>query len=151
MRGRIVIVTGPPGTGKSTAAETAAWASDMEKSICIRTDDFYHYLKKGAIPPHLPESDTQNGVVIEALQAGPQDQRRTGGGDVGTVLRFGKIRGVCDRYNKADRCGNGGYKSVCEKRRKPYPLKILFLPIVRLQIKGRSILRMNRRKNLWKG
>ena len=30
---------------------------------------------------------------------------------------------------------------MCEKRRKPYPLKILFLPIVRLQIKGRSILR----------
>ena len=69
MRGRIVIVTGPPGTGKSTAAETEAWASDMEKSICIRTDDFYHYLKKGAIPPHLPESDAQNGVVIEAFLA----------------------------------------------------------------------------------
>ena len=27
----------------------------------------------------------------------------------------------------------------------------LFLLIVRLRIKGRSILRMNRRKNLWKG
>ena len=33
----------------------------------IRTDDFFHYLKKGAIPPHLPESNAQNGVVIEAF------------------------------------------------------------------------------------
>ena len=29
--------------------------------------DFYHYLSKGAIPPHLPESNEQNLVVIEAF------------------------------------------------------------------------------------
>lgn len=65
--GRITIITGSPGTGKSTVADKAALESDMEKSVCIRTDDFFHYLKKGAIPPHLPESNAQNGVVIEAF------------------------------------------------------------------------------------
>ena len=60
--GRITIITGSPGTGKSTVADKAAMESDMEKSVCIRTDDFFHYLKKGAIPPHLPESIAQRFV-----------------------------------------------------------------------------------------
>ena len=67
QQGRIVIITGSPGTGKSTVADKAAMESDMDKSVCIRTDDFFHYLKKGAIPPYLPESNAQNGVVIEAF------------------------------------------------------------------------------------
>ncbi len=41
--GRITIITGSPGTGKSTVADKAAMESDMEKSVCIRTDDFFHY------------------------------------------------------------------------------------------------------------
>ena len=36
--GRITIITGSPGTGKSTVADKAAMESDMEKSVCIRTD-----------------------------------------------------------------------------------------------------------------
>ena len=42
QQGRIVIITGSPGTGKSTVADKAAMESDMEKSVCIRTDDFFH-------------------------------------------------------------------------------------------------------------
>lgn len=33
----------------------------------MHTDDFYHYLSKGAIPPHLPNSSEQNRIVIEAF------------------------------------------------------------------------------------
>lgn len=66
-RGRIVVITGAPGTGKTTAASIIAKESDREKSVHMHTDDFYHYLSKGAIPPHLPESDEQNQVVIEAF------------------------------------------------------------------------------------
>lgn len=39
----------------------------MDRSVHMHTDDFYHYLSKGAIPPHLPESNAQNAVVIEAF------------------------------------------------------------------------------------
>ena len=66
-QGRIVIITGSPGTGKSTTASLVARGSDMDRSVHMHTDDFYHYLSKGAIPPHLPESNEQNLVVIEAF------------------------------------------------------------------------------------
>ena len=66
-KGRILVITGAPGTGKTTTASMLAAESDLEKSVHLHTDDFYHYLKKGFIPPHLPESDGQNLVVIEAI------------------------------------------------------------------------------------
>lgn len=65
--GRIIIITGAPGTGKTTAASIVAKKSDMPKSVHIHTDDFYHYLCKGSIPPHLPGSEEQNLIIIEAV------------------------------------------------------------------------------------
>ncbi|MGI6216979.1 MAG: AAA family ATPase [Coriobacteriales bacterium] len=67
MQGRIIVITGSPGTGKTTTASAIARESDLEKSVHMRTDDFYHYLSKGAIPPYLPESNEQNLIVIEAF------------------------------------------------------------------------------------
>lgn len=65
--GRIIVITGAPGTGKTTTSAIVAKESCMEKSVHMHTDDFYHYLSKGAIPPHLPESNEQNLIVIEAF------------------------------------------------------------------------------------
>ncbi|MEO2203084.1 AAA family ATPase [Paenibacillus pabuli] len=65
-QGRIIIITGSPGTGKSTIASIVANESSLPKSVHLHTDDFYHYIKKGAIPPFLPESEEQNLIVIEA-------------------------------------------------------------------------------------
>ena len=65
--GRIIVITGAPGTGKTTTSAIVAKESTMEKSVYMHTDDFYHYLSKGAIPPHLPESNEQNLIVIEAF------------------------------------------------------------------------------------
>ena len=80
-QGRIVVITGSPGTGKSTTASLVAKESDMDKSVHMRTDDFYHYLSKGAIPPHLPEANEQNLVVIEAFLEAAKRYAR-GGYDV---------------------------------------------------------------------
>ncbi|MDE6470125.1 MAG: AAA family ATPase [Eubacterium sp.] len=66
-QGRIIIITGSPGTGKTTTAAIVAKKSDSEKSVHMHTDDFYHYLSKGAIPPYLPQSNEQNLIVIEAF------------------------------------------------------------------------------------
>lgn len=66
-KGRIIIITGTPGTGKTTIAHMIAEKSSFSKSVHLHTDDFYHYLCKGAIPPYLPESENQNLVVIEAF------------------------------------------------------------------------------------
>lgn len=63
----MIIITGPPGTGKTTASGIVAKESDLDKSVHMHTDDFYHYLSKGAVPPHLPGSNGQNQVVMGAL------------------------------------------------------------------------------------
>lgn len=67
QQGRIIVITGSPGTGKSTTASIIAKESNPEKSVHMHTNDFYHYISKGAISPHLPESNEQNLVVIEAF------------------------------------------------------------------------------------
>ena len=80
-QGRIIVITGSPGTGKTTPASIAAKESTMEKPMHTHTDDFFHYLSKGAIPPHLPESNEQNLVVIEAFLEAAKRYAR-GGYDV---------------------------------------------------------------------
>lgn len=79
--GRIIVITGAPGTGKTTTASILAEKSNLTKSVYLHTDDFYHYLCKGAIPPHLSKSNEQNLIVIEAfLEAAKRFAR--GGYDV---------------------------------------------------------------------
>ena len=40
-QGRIVVMTGAPGTGKTTAAAMVAAESDLDKSVHMHTDDFF--------------------------------------------------------------------------------------------------------------
>ena len=80
-QGRIIVITGSPGTGKTTTASIVAKESNMDKSVHMHTDDFFHYLSKGAISPHLPESNEQNLVVIEAFLEAAKRYAR-GGYDV---------------------------------------------------------------------
>ena len=77
-QGRIVIVTGSPGTGKSTVSALLAEASSLAWSVHMHTDDFYHYLSKGAAAPHLPGADRHNRGVIEALSAAAERFARGG-------------------------------------------------------------------------
>ena len=70
-QGRIIVITGAPGTGKTTTASAVAKESDLEKSV----------QSKGAIPPHLPESNEQNLIVIEAFLEAAKRYAR-GGYDV---------------------------------------------------------------------
>ena len=79
--GRIVVITGSPGTGKTTVSAILADESTLERSVRLHTDDFYHGLCKGAIPPHLPESNEQNQIVIEAFLEAAKRYAR-GGYDV---------------------------------------------------------------------
>lgn len=80
-QGRVLIITGAPGTGKSTVSAMVAAESDRERSVHLHTDDFYHCLSKGAVPPHRPESNDQNRTVMEAILAAAKCYAR-GGYDV---------------------------------------------------------------------
>ncbi|MGN6307804.1 MAG: ATP-binding protein [Mesorhizobium sp.] len=69
--GEILILTGPPGSGKTTTARTLS-AEPGAPKVHLHTDDFWHFIKNGAIAPYLPEADRQNGVVIDVLAKAAQ-------------------------------------------------------------------------------
>lgn len=60
----LLVVTGPPGAGKSAVAEVFARAA--QNSVLIEGDAFFGFLATGAIEPWLPESNDQNTVVTKA-------------------------------------------------------------------------------------
>jgi predicted kinase len=67
--GRLIIVTGAPGVGKSTVARAMAEAWPGPRSAHIRADDIYTYFVKGYVPPWDPASLDQNVAVMNALAA----------------------------------------------------------------------------------
>jgi predicted ABC-type ATPase len=63
----LLVITGPPGAGKSTVASLVAQRSNP--SVLIDGDAFFAFLDQGAIPPWLPQSHAQNDVVVRAAAA----------------------------------------------------------------------------------
>ncbi|MBT1633627.1 AAA family ATPase [Curtobacterium flaccumfaciens] len=61
----VVIITGPPGAGKSTTAR--AVAASFPRSVHLHTDDFWHAMVSGSVPPYLPEADEQNQTVMRVI------------------------------------------------------------------------------------
>ena len=65
--GELVVVTGPPGAGKSSVSEELA--KRWKTSTLVPGDAFFGMIKQGYIPPWLPQSHRQNAVIIEAAGA----------------------------------------------------------------------------------
>lgn len=91
--GSLLIVTGPPGAGKSTVSELLV--ERREPSVLVAGDAFFQFLARGRIEPWLPESNEQNSVVT--LAAGAATGRFVVGGfeTVEAVLaarRSGRLR-----------------------------------------------------------
>lgn len=69
MTGRIVIISGACGTGKTTVARRLAEGTPADRAVHLHTDDFYQYIRKGYIAPWMDGSGDQNDTVIRAAAA----------------------------------------------------------------------------------
>lgn len=61
----VLVLTGPPGAGKTTVARLVA--DELDPSVHLHTDDFWEFIRNGRIAPYLPEAHRQNEVVMSVL------------------------------------------------------------------------------------
>ncbi len=76
----LVVVTGPPGAGKSTVA--GLLADRFGHSVLVPGDAFFAFVARGAVEPWLPAAHGQNEVVTRAAAAAAG---RYAAGGYGTV------------------------------------------------------------------
>ena len=96
--GSLLVVTGPPGAGKSTVARLLA--EGAERSVLVEGDSFFGFLANGAVDPWLPASRDQNEVVTTASAAAAAAFAR---GGYTTVFD-----GMIGRRRRHHRRGRGG-------------------------------------------
>ena len=64
--GALLVLSGPPGSGKTTIARGLADTADRP-TVHLATDLFYVAIRKGFVQPFLPEAAKQNTVVIDVI------------------------------------------------------------------------------------
>jgi dephospho-CoA kinase len=87
----LLILTGPPGAGKTTVGVLIAAESPL--SACIQSDWFWTTIVNGHIPPWESEADAQNRAVIRAAAAAGARMANAGwtaSSDLGTSDHFGR-------------------------------------------------------------
>jgi adenylate kinase family enzyme len=63
--GSILVITGPPGSGKSTVADQVA--ERAERAVHIESDVFSRWIVSGRADRWLPELHAQNVVVMDLV------------------------------------------------------------------------------------
>ena len=67
--GKIVLISGSPGTGKTSISQKMAENPSNELAVHIHTDDFYQFISRGYVAPWEYESGNQNETVIKVAAA----------------------------------------------------------------------------------
>lgn len=65
--GSALILTGPPGVGKTTVARVLVGRSDG--AVHVEADRFFDFIRSGWVEPWKPESHDQNRIVMGAVAA----------------------------------------------------------------------------------
>lgn len=78
-RPAVLVLTGPPGSGKTTVADLVA--QRLPHSVHLVADTFWHFVRGGYVSPWLPEAGRQNEIVMAAV-AGAAATLATGRYDV---------------------------------------------------------------------
>jgi predicted kinase len=63
--GTVIVVTGPPGVGKSTVSHLVA--AEFERSVHLRADEIMASVVSGWVDPNGPDADAQNQAVGGAI------------------------------------------------------------------------------------
>jgi adenylate kinase family enzyme len=63
----VLILTGPPGAGKTTTAR--ALTERLERAVHLESDRFFHFIRSGYVEPWRPESGEQNELVMRIVGA----------------------------------------------------------------------------------
>ena len=69
MPASIIIISGPPGAGKTSISQNLAEKSLYDRAVHIKVDDFWQSIRKGYTHPWLNDSGHQNETVTEAAAA----------------------------------------------------------------------------------
>jgi predicted kinase len=64
VAGHILLLSGHPGSGKTTTAEALGHLPGVPK-VHLHSDDFWGYIKHGHIDPWLQEADQQNRMIMQ--------------------------------------------------------------------------------------
>ena len=64
--GTLLVISGPPGAGKTTIARSLADGA-ARSTVHLATDLFYVAIRRGFVPPFLPDAAKQNAVVIDVI------------------------------------------------------------------------------------
>ena len=63
----VLLLTGPPGSGKSTVGRLVA--EHFDPAACVESDWFWTTIVRGGIAPWLAEADAQNRTVLRTCAA----------------------------------------------------------------------------------
>ena len=88
----LIVVTGPPGAGKSSVSEELA--KRWKPSALVPGDAFFGMIKQGCILPWLPQARSQNTVMIEAAAA-------AAGGSATSASWFSRVSSAHGSYRRS--------------------------------------------------